>query len=153
MEQLNLPPYKFKIKSSSKGDEIWDEWRKRYILLTPEEWVRQNFGRYMMDKMDVPAGRMAVEISLKVHRLNKRADMIIYGDQGNPLVVVECKAPSIPITQDTFDQVARYNISLKAPVLIVTNGLDHYCCTVDFESKAIQFVEEFPSYRELQKYG
>ncbi len=153
MEQLNLPLYKFKIKSTSKGDEIWDEWRKRYILLTPEEWVRQNFARYMMEKMFVPAGRLAVEISLKVYRLNKRADIIVYGEHGQPLVVVECKAPSIALTQDTFDQVARYNISLKAPVLIVTNGLDHYCCAVDFESKAIRFLEEFPAYEELEKYG
>lgn len=122
-------------------------------MLTPEEWVRQHFCKYLVEQLDVPVSRMALEVGLKLYKLGKRADVILYDDNGAPLALVECKAYDQKLSQDTFDQAARYNLTLKAPILIITNGMEHYACQIDFENKAIEFLKELPRYSEMLKMG
>lgn len=153
MQNLHLPSYQFKIKQTARGYEIWDQWRQKYILLTPEEWVRQHFCSYMVEQLGVPASRMALEVRLKLYKLNKRADAILYDNEGAPLVLVECKAYDQKLSQDTFDQAARYNITLKAPILVITNGMEHYACKINFNDKSMEFLKELPPYSEMLKMG
>lgn len=149
MQQLNLPTYSFKIKSAGERKQIFDEIRKKYVALTPEEWVRQNFIRYLIYEKQFPASLIAIEMALKYNRMKKRGDVVIYNKSGEPVVIVECKAPDVKITQDAFDQIARYNMALKVKYLIVTNGLIHYCCLMDYEKKSYAFLEEIPLYKNI----
>jgi hypothetical protein len=151
MEMLNLPTYSFKIKSINNKEHIFDEIRKKYVALTPEEWVRQNFIRYMIETLAIPASLIAVEMSIKLNKLSKRCDIVVYDKNGNAILIVECKAPSIKINQKTFDQITRYNINFKVPYLIVTNGINHYCCKIDYEKSSFTFLEEIPTYLEMSK--
>lgn len=117
--------------------------------MTPEEWVRQNFVRYLIDDRQFPAALMNNEISLTQNGIKRRCDTLVADQNGNPLVIVEYKAPSIEITQKTFDQIVRYNMVLKAQYLIVSNGLSHYCCKIDYENNSYSFLKEIPCYSEL----
>lgn len=147
--KLNLPAYPFKIKSAVQRTQIFDTIRKKYIALTPEEWVRQHFVQYLINEKKVPASLIGIEISLKYNSLKKRSDIVIYSNTGQPLLIVECKAPEIEISQDTFDQVAVYNSSLKVKYLVVTNGMMHYCCIMDYSNNSYCFIEEIPLHRDL----
>lgn len=147
MTELNLPFYKFKIKSSENKRLLFDAIRKKYVVLTPEEWVRQHFVCYLMDEKKYPASLIAVERQVTVNNLKKRTDILIFDRKGRPEIVVECKAASVPITQSTFDQIARYNLKLKANYLVVTNGLSHFYCQMDFKNKTYLFLEDIPSYQ------
>ena len=147
MTILNLPPCKFKIKSSENKRFIFDNLRKKYIVLTPEEWVRQHFVSYLINEKRYPESIMAVEKQLTINGLKKRTDILIFNKKGEPDIIVECKAPSIEITQSTFDQIARYNLKLNAKYLIVTNGLSHFYCQIDHEKEAYTFLKEIPSYK------
>ncbi len=149
MKKLNLPAYKFKIKKKGSKFEIYDEFRKKYLILTPEEWVRQHFLMYLHITKQFPKGLIAIEKGLKVNTLNKRTDIVIYNKKGKAGIIVECKAPEIKISQDTFEQIARYNMSLKVDFLIVTNGLEHYCCKMDYKNSSYKFIEEIPSFELL----
>ncbi len=149
MQQLNLPDYQFNIKSNEKRYLILDTLRRRWVALTPEEWVRQNFVRYLIDDRQFPAALMNNEISLTQNSIKRRCDTLVADQNGNPLVIVEYKAPSIEITQKTFDQIVRYNMVLKAQYLIVSNGLSHYCCKIDYENNSYSFLKEIPCYSEL----
>ncbi|PCH78135.1 MAG: restriction endonuclease subunit R [Flavobacteriaceae bacterium] len=148
MQQLNLPPYKLKVKSSENKLLIFDIVRKKYIVLTPEEWVRQHYIHYLVQEKKYPISLIAVEKQLKVNTRTKRTDIVIYNRQGTPEIIVECKAPSIKISQHVFDQIARYNMELKAPYLIVTNGMFHYYCRQNFEKKCYEFLRDIPEFKK-----
>ena len=149
MQKLNLPSYNFKLKSNENQTLIFDIIRKKYVVLTPEEWVRQHVVMYLMEDKKFPISLIAVEKQLTVNNLKKRSDILIFSPDGSPYIIVECKAPSIKITQDTFDQIARYNLKLKANYLMVTNGLQHYFCKMDVEHKTYVFLKEIPPYTSL----
>lgn len=143
---LSLPIYKLKMKSEGEKTYIFDVVRKKYLLLTNEEWVRQNFIHYLNKEKKYPLGLMGVEQMVKYNSLKTRADIVMYNTEGKANIIVECKAPDVKITQDTFNQIAKYNSQLKVKYLLVTNGMNHYCCKMDYESNRITFLEEIPSY-------
>ena len=134
------------MKSEEEKTYIFDVVRKKYLLLTNEEWVRQNFIHYLNKEKKYPLGLMGVEQMVKYNSLKTRADIVMYNTEGKANIIVECKAPDVKITQDTFNQIAKYNSQLKVKYLLVTNGMNHYCCKMDYESNRITFLEEIPSY-------
>ena len=146
MIKLNFPSYQFRFKNSENKTAIFDELRKKFIILTPEEWVRQHTIQYLMQQKNYPKQLLNAEKQLKVNGLTRRYDIVAYNPDGSINLIVECKAPSIKITQDTFDQIARYNLSLKAEQLMVTNGLHHYFCEMDYELEKYHFLREISSY-------
>ena len=146
MQKLNLPTYNFKLKSSENKTLIFDNLRKKYLVLTPEEWVRQHYVRFLIDEKKYPSTLIALEKQLTINNRKKRTDILIFNKEGNPEIIVECKAPSIKITQDTFDQIARYNLKLKANFLVVTNGLEHFYCKLDYEKETYVFLKEISEY-------
>ena len=147
MQLLNLPTYQFEIKSSENKQLIFDKIRKKYVVLTPEEWVRQNFVTYLLEEKKYPISLIAIEKQVTVNKLKKRFDILVFDKKGNHNIIVECKSPKIKITQDTFDQIARYNLALNAEYLIVTNGISHYYCKMDSENKKYVFLEDISSYK------
>jgi hypothetical protein len=146
MTELNLPSYNYKFKSSENKRFIFDTIRKKFMVLTPEEWVRQHFVHYLIRYKKYPVSLIAIEKQLTVNELKKRTDILVFDKKGNPDIIVECKAPKVPINQSTFDQIARYNLKLNAKYLIVTNGLQHYYCQMDFENERYVFLENIPDY-------
>lgn len=144
--ELNLPKYEFRIKNKDNLLYIFDSIRKKYYVLTPEEWVRQHFVWFLIQEKGYPKGRIGIEIPVKINGMAKRADILFYNQQGNPELIVECKRPSVTITQETFNQIARYNRSLNVKTLIVTNGLQHYCCEMNHENKNYTFLKDIPKY-------
>jgi len=149
MEKLNLPEYPIKLKEEGGKQYIFDSIRKKYLVLLPEEWVRQNFIQFLIQDKCFAPSLIAIEKGLKLNELNKRADIVVYNNQAQPIVLVECKAPNVKINQETFEQVARYNMVFKVPYLIVTNGMNHYCAKIDFKENNFQFLEEIPNYQEI----
>lgn len=149
MLQLNLPSSQFRVKQTEKGYFIFDRFRKRWVKLTPEEWVRQHFLVYLVENKGYPEALMAVEQQLNLHGMNKRCDAVLYDIQAKPLLIIELKAPNISINQAVFDQVAVYNAKLKVDYFMISNGLDHYCCRVNTETASYEFFEEIPNYYEL----
>jgi hypothetical protein len=150
MNKLNLPEYAFKIRQKENYSEIFDNSRRKYVKLTPEEWVRQHFINFLNTEKKFPLSLIAVEVGLNYNKLNKKADIIVYDNTGKPKIIVECKAPEVAVTQNVFDQVARYNFETKVDYLIVTNGLDHYCCKMDYTNNSYQFIESIPDYKQVQ---
>ena len=132
MQELNLPKYDFKIIKKNNKNYIFDEIRKKYISLTPEEWVRQNFIKYLISEKKYPKGLISVEMSFQLNRLQKRSDIVVHNRKGKPKMIVECKSPSININQKVIEQIITYNISLKVDYLTITNGLKHYCYKIDY---------------------
>jgi len=151
MQELNLPHYPIAIKTDHSKTLILDIIRKKYVILTPEEWVRQHFVHFLINEKKVPATLIAIEQSLRLNRLEKRSDIVVYDNKLIPLLVVECKAPEINISQKAFDQIARYNMTINARYLIVTNGLQHFACYMDHEKQAYTFLPDIPTYNELKK--
>ena len=148
MQQLNLPNYTFKLKSNEKHTLIFDELRKKNVVLTPEEWVRQHFVRYLIEEKKYPVSLIGLEKQLIINNRKKRTDILIFSpSDGSPDIIVECKAPHIKISQATFDQIARYNLKLNANFLVVTNGLEHYYCKLDTENETYIFLQDIPSYK------
>jgi type I site-specific restriction endonuclease len=144
MIPLNLPPCEFRFKKENGKTFIFDTFRKKFILLTPEEWVRQHFLQFLVTEKKYPASRMALEYPLRYNTLSKRGDIVFFAKSGHPELIVECKAPSVKVTQDTFDQAARYNFVLKVRYLIITNGLAHFCCEMDYEKQSYAFLPDIP---------
>lgn len=142
MLQLNFPNYTFKIKNIENEDYIFDEIRKKYIKLTKEEWVRQNCVNFLVKEKKFPQVLINVEKTLKINKLSKRYDIVVYNSDGSIKLLVECKSPEIKITQKTFDQIAIYNMSLKADLLMVTNGINHYYCKIDYENQCYKFIND-----------
>ena len=147
MQKLNLPTYHFKLKSSENKTLIFDKFRKKYLVLTPEEWVRQNYVTFLIEEKKYPISLITIEKKLTVNGLTKRSDILVFNTKGEPEIIVECKSPSVKITQDTFDQIARYNLKLNANYLIITNGLQHLYCKIDFKKESYVFLPEIPDYK------
>lgn len=146
MQQLNLPTYKFRIKSNENKLFIFDILRKKYVSLTPEEWVRQHFVHFLIEEKNYPISLISAEKKLTINKLTKRTDILVFNKNGNPEIIVECKAPSVKITQETFNQIARYNLKLDATFLVVTNGLEHFFCSMDFKNETYHFMNDLPAY-------
>ena len=147
MQKLNFPTYSFRFKNSENKVSIFDEIRKKFIFLTPEEWVRQHVVQFLLQDKRYPKSYINVEKLIKINNLSKRYDAIVYQPNGEIFLLIECKAPEVPISQQTFDQIARYNLVLKAKYLMVTNGLNHYFCQMDFENEKYVFLKELPEYK------
>ncbi len=149
MLQLNLPEYNFNIKNVNKKNYIFDANRKKYVVLTPEEWVRQYYIRFLTEEKAYPSSLIAIEKQLSLNGMKKRCDAIVYNYNAEPVMIIEFKAPNIKITQHTFDQAAVYNSKLKVDFLMISNGLEHYCCKVDFENNKYSFFSEIPDFHKL----
>lgn len=148
---LNLPEYPFRIRTTGGKQEIFDQVRRKFVSLTPEEWVRQNVVQYLINSLNVPQSLMVVEKSLVLNRMKKRADVLIYNTSGEPLMIVECKAPGVRIAQKTFDQIARYNMVFRVKYLLVTNGLEHFICSINFSASNYSFLPQIPVFAEMTK--
>lgn len=146
MTTLNLPPFEYRIVEKNARKYIFDTIRRKYVVLTPEEWVRQHFCHYLTEHKAYPSGRLANECSILVHGKNKRCDTVFYDEYMQPFLIVEYKAPSVEIHQKVFDQILRYNWMLHAEYLIVSNGLKHYCCRMDYQNQQAVFIEDIPAY-------
>jgi hypothetical protein len=149
MMQLNLPGYEFSTTQKEGRTMIFDTYRRRWVKLTPEEWVRQNFIRYLVEEKHYPASLVAVEHSLKINRQVFRADAVVFSTNGLPLLLVECKAPEVKITQKVFEQIVRYNFEFQVDYLIVTNGMMHFCCKINKLDQTYLYLEEIPDYNVL----
>ncbi len=149
MVKLNLPEYPTKTRTVDGQLQIFDEIRKKYIALIPEEWVRQHFINYLVSDRKFPKGLIIVEYPLEINNVKHRADIVVFSSQGKPIVVVECKAPEVQINQNVIQQISRYNILLKAPILILTNGLVHFCVKIDFEKKLTINLDSIPYYQDV----
>ena len=147
MQKLQFPSYSFRFKNSENKIAIFDEIRKKFILLTPEEWVRQHVVQFLMTEKNYPQSLLNVEKVLQVNGLRKRYDIVVYNSDGTIHILIECKAPEVTISQNTFDQIAQYNMTLQSNYLMVTNGLNHYFCQMDFENEKYQFLTELPNYQ------
>jgi hypothetical protein len=147
MKQLQFPTYSFRFKNSENKVAIFDEIRKKFIIVTPEEWVRQHVVQFLLQDKKYPKSHINVEKLLKINSLTKRYDIVVFKPDGNITILVECKAPEVKITQSAFDQIARYNMTLNADYLMVTNGLNHYFCKMDYENEKYDFLTDLPEYQ------
>ncbi|WP_299312007.1 type I restriction enzyme HsdR N-terminal domain-containing protein [uncultured Aquimarina sp.] len=147
MQNLNFPVYQFRFKSSENKVSIFDRIRKKFIILTPEEWVRQHTIHYLIEEKKYPESLINVEKMVKVNDMNKRYDIIIFNPDGTIYLIIECKSHSIKITQEVFDQIARYNLSLNSEYLMITNGMSHYYCQMDYNEKQYTFLKDIPDYK------
>lgn len=141
-DHLNFPDFAFRVRTQGQSKQIFDTVRKRFVALTPEEWVRQNLMRFMTEVYAYPASLLAVEKKIEVNGLSQRADIVVYNRSGRPWLIAECKSPSVKISQDTFLQAARYNISLDVPYFVLSNGLEHYC--ISKSDAYFEFLDELP---------
>ncbi|MEJ6794746.1 MAG: type I restriction enzyme HsdR N-terminal domain-containing protein [Flavobacteriales bacterium] len=135
------------MKTEQGSRQIFDPVRKKMVKLDPEEWVRQNLIQFLNKDKNYPISLMAVEKGLTVNKLSKRFDILCYNNDSKPLLLVECKAPSVKISQAAFDQISIYNLQFKVPFLLVSNGLEHYCCQLDYEKNSYSFLSEIPDYQ------
>ncbi|VXC11480.1 type I restriction enzyme HsdR N-terminal domain-containing protein [Maribacter litoralis] len=146
MQPLNFPSYTFRVKNSENRPLIFDEIRKKFIVLTPEEWVRQHVVKFLIQEKKYPISHINVEKQITLNGLKKRYDIVVFKPDGKLDILVECKAPEVTISQNTFDQIAQYNFKLNANYLMVTNGLSHYYCQMDFVAEKYQFMQEIPDF-------
>ncbi len=147
MQNLNFPKYKFRFKNSENKLLIFDDLRKKFVVLQPEEWVRQHVSHYLREEKKFPASLINVEKLIKVNGLSKRYDLVVFNSDGTVHLIVECKAPDVKINQDVFDQIARYNLKLNACYLMVTNGLESYYCQMDYQNEKYRFLKDIPAYK------
>lgn len=150
MFSLNLPDFQVKIAVTDGKKMVFDPLRRKYVALTPEEWVRQHFVHFLIQHKGYPSGLLANEVQLTLNGTRKRCDTVLYDRTRTPRMIIEYKAPTVPITRQVFNQITRYNIVLKVDYLIVSNGLEHYCCKVDYERFCCNFLKEIPDYAMLQ---
>ena len=149
MLSLNLPPFEVKMQKRDGKNWIFDSLRKKFIALTPEEWVRQHFVHFLTDYKGYPKGLLANEIQLNLNNTKKRCDTVLFNKDLSARMIIEYKAPHIEITQAVFDQITRYNMVLKVEYLIVSNGIRHYCCRIDYNTMQYTFLPDIPAYGEL----
>lgn len=149
MLALNLPTYAAKVITKEGKQLIFDPLRSRYVALTPEEWVRQHFVNFLLTEKGYPQNLVGNEISIRLNNTQKRCDTIVYDRFLSPLAIIEYKAPSVQVTKTTFDQIARYNMALQVRYLLISNGLSHYCCRIDYETQDYAFLKGIPFYNEL----
>jgi predicted type IV restriction endonuclease len=149
MLSLNLPSFPIKIEQRDGKHVVLDEIRRRYVALTPEEWVRQHFVRFLLDHKGYPKTLLANEVQINLNGTKKRCDTVLYRRDFTARMIIEYKAPDIEITQAVFDQITRYNMVLKVDYLIVSNGMQHYCCRIDYKNSRYTFLKDIPAYNEL----
>lgn len=147
MQALDFPAYDFRLKNSENKPYIFDPIRKKFVYLTPEEWVRQHVVQFLIQTKGYPTSLINVEKEIKIYDTKKRYDVVVFNSDGSIFLLIECKRPKVSITQTTFDQIARYNLELKGELLMVTNGLQHYYCAMDFEQERYHFLKELPNYK------
>lgn len=150
---LNLPPVGLSIRETAQGREVFDSIRGKYVALTPEEWVRQHMIAFLVNHRGVPPHLMAVEISLKVNRLNRRCDILVYGKGIKPLMIIELKAPQVSLNQNVLDQVVRYNLPIGARYLLISNGIRHYALWMGKDGREVRILDEIPGYDEMCEGG
>jgi hypothetical protein len=146
MQELNFPRYSFRVKNKENKLFLFDVVRKKFVRLTPEEWVRQHVVWYLHHELKYPFSLINVEKEITLHQIKKRYDVVVFKRDGSIHLIVECKAPQVRVTQHTFDQIARYNLKLQASYLMVTNGHAHYYCTMDYTEEKYRFLKEIPTY-------
>ncbi|GAB3991163.1 type I restriction enzyme HsdR N-terminal domain-containing protein [Spirosoma daeguense] len=146
MVTLNLPPFEHKTKHVEGKVYIFDSLRRKYVRLSPEEWVRQHIVNLLLTHYAYPKALIRTEGGLTLNQTQKRTDVVVFDRQGQPFLIVECKAPHITLAQNVFDQIARYNHIHRAPYLVVSNGLLHYCCSVNHTTAEIEFMDDFPAF-------
>lgn len=149
MLSLNLPPYEIKITEREGKRQIFDPLRKSYVALTPEEWVRQHFVNYLLQYKGYPASLTANEVGITLNGMSRRCDTVIYDKSLKPRAIVEYKAPSVKITKEVFAQISRYNLVLRVDYLIISNGLQHYCCKMNYTNNSFTFMQDIPDYNTL----
>lgn len=149
MIQLTLPPYQIRVKETHGRKQIFDILRRKYVALTPEEWVRQHFIHYLIEHKNYPASLLANEVSLQIGEKRMRADSVLYDNQLHPRIIIEYKAPNITLTQKVFDQITVYNLLLHVDYLIVSNGMTTYICKMDYEKQTYKFLEAIPNYENI----
>jgi type I site-specific restriction endonuclease len=149
MHSLNLPSCDIKVTEKDGKKYIYDSFRHKNVALTPEEWVRQHFVNYLVTSKSYPSERIANEIAIQQNGIAKRCDTVVYDDYMEPLLIIEYKAPDVMITEEVFKQISRYNSTLKVPYLIVSNGLEHYCCNMDYVNMKCSFLKDIPAYTEI----
>jgi hypothetical protein len=149
MNELHLPPYDVKVRGTKDKPEIFDFLRKRYVALTPEEWVRQHFVHWLIEGRGYPKGLVGNEVALSCGDKKLRCDSIVYNKEGHPLMIIEYKAPTVSLTQRVFHQISVYKLLLHVDYLVVSNGLKHYCCRMDYETQTFHFLQEIPDYDKL----
>lgn len=149
MIRLNLPNFEIKLQGTQKKPTIYDVLRRKFVALTPEEWVRQHFVHYLIETKHYPSALLANEVQLHVGEKSLRADSVLYTREMQPRMIIEYKAPHIPITQKVFNQISVYNLLLHVDYLVVSNGMEHYACKMDYDAKRCIFLQEIPSYQEL----
>jgi len=149
MQQLNFPNCDFRFKNSENKTAVFDEISKKFVILTPEEWVRQHVVQFLLNEKKYPKSLINVEKVLKINGLSKRYDIVVFNNDGSILILVECKAPEVRISQSTFDQIARYNMTMKSEFLMVTNGINHYFCKMDYALEQYQFLQSLPDYQSM----
>ena len=147
--EINLPPYDIKLREQDGKRQIFDFLRRRYVALTPEEWVRQHFVNYLLNHKGYPKGLLTNEVELRVGDKKLRGDTLLYNRDTTPQMIIEYKAPQIEITQHVFDQIAVYNHLLHVDYLVISNGMQHYCCRMDYEKREYSFLRNIPNYSEL----
>lgn len=150
MFQLNFPKYSFKVKTIENKRLIFDSCRRKYVPLTPEEWVRQNMVQFLIHEKKFPQSWIGNEVTVELNQMKKRCDTVVFDQNSKPLLIAEYKAPNVTITQETFDQIATYNFKLKVNYLIVSNGLSHYCCKINYDEQKYLFLKEIPTFEMLQ---
>ena len=150
MLKLNLPPFDINVKKVNGRTSVFDLIRRKFVALTPEEWVRQHFVNFLLTEKSYPKTLIANEIQINLNGQKKRCDTVVYNREAEPLMIIEYKAPDVNVTQAVFDQIARYNIVLKVKYLIVSNGINHYCCRMDYQKQTYDYLPEIPSYADLQ---
>jgi hypothetical protein len=151
MEPLNLPTYLFRIKEDRGKKYIFDEIRRRFVLLTPEEWVRQHLVNYLVSVKNFPLQLISVEKGFNQNKRKQRFDLLVFDRKGEPIMIIECKAPGVEINQNVFDQAGRYNNKYNATYMLITNGLKHYCCHINKSNRQYSFLHEIPEYAELSQ--
>lgn len=149
LKQLNLPQYSFKINGKEDNEMILDPLRRKFVKLTPEEWVRQNFVQYLINEGKYPAGLLGIEVLFRLNKLKRRVDILVHNRLGEAIMIVECKSADVKIDEKVFEQIATYNMKFKVPYLIVTNGLHHYACKIDHQEMKFEYLLVIPLYEDL----
>ena len=147
MIQLNFPTYKFKLKNRENKPLVWDPVRKKWVVLQPEEWVRQHCIAFLLEDKKYPLELINVEKKIQLNGRSKRYDIIVFQPTGKPHILIECKSPTVSITQKSFDQIAKYNMALNSKYLMITNGIDHYFCQIDAAKAKYQFLKSLPIFK------
>ena len=149
METLNLPNFSSVLQYNESKKTIFDNFRKKQLVLTPEEWVRQNFLMYMVHYLGFPEGLLSVEMAIELNALKRRCDIVAHNRLGQAKLIVECKSTSVKLDQKSFTQIATYNLKLKVDYLVITNGLNHYCCMMDYKNNSYTFLDKLPLFKDL----